>query len=74
MFMLLKMIWLESSLSLLSFFLRQVVRREWVTLWHELLPSLVSLSNKGPIEVSHAILNNWPLILLIMNTIISVIQ
>ncbi|XP_008799279.2 protein HASTY 1 [Phoenix dactylifera] len=28
----------------------EVVRREGVTLWHELLPSLVSLSNKGPIE------------------------
>lgn len=28
----------------------EVVRREGVTLWHELLPSLVSLSNKGPVE------------------------
>ncbi|XP_019701762.1 protein HASTY 1 isoform X2 [Elaeis guineensis] len=28
----------------------EVVRREGVALWHELLPSLVSLSNKGPIE------------------------
>ncbi|WOK94722.1 protein HASTY 1 [Canna indica] len=28
----------------------EVVRREGVALWHELLPTLVSLSNKGPIE------------------------
>lgn len=28
----------------------EVIRREGVTLWRELLPSLVSLSNKGPIE------------------------
>ncbi|XP_073009177.1 protein HASTY 1 isoform X1 [Typha latifolia] len=28
----------------------EVVRREGVTLWHELLPSMVSLSNKGLIE------------------------
>lgn len=29
----------------------KVIRREGVDLWRELLPSLVSLSNKGPIEV-----------------------
>lgn len=29
----------------------QVVRREGIALWHELLPSIVSLSNKGPTEV-----------------------
>lgn len=28
----------------------EVVRREGLTLWYELLPSLVSLSNNGPIE------------------------
>lgn len=28
----------------------EVIRREGVTLWQELLPSLVSLSSKGPIE------------------------
>ncbi|XP_020113589.1 protein HASTY 1 [Ananas comosus] len=28
----------------------EVVRREGIALWHELLPSIVSLSNKGPTE------------------------
>ncbi|KAJ6831112.1 protein HASTY 1 [Iris pallida] len=28
----------------------EVIRREGVALWHELLPSLISLSNKGPVE------------------------
>lgn len=32
--------------------LSQVVRREDIGLWQEMLPSLISLSNKGPIEVN----------------------
>lgn len=35
-----------------QFHLFQIVRREGLSLWQELFPSLVSLANKGPAHVS----------------------
>ena len=42
------LVWNKMCLVVLS----QIVRREGLELWQELLPSLVSLSSKGPVQVS----------------------
>lgn len=52
---------------LIFFNLLQIVRREGVSLWQELVPSLISLSSSGP---AHVMKNPFPVFLMILTELL----